>query len=69
MARLHDPDDRLGLLPAAPSHGIGSETPRPFVVVIIAALSRQRCLPLLPLLFPYFSEEARNKGGHQELDQ
>jgi len=49
----------LGLLPAALSHGIGSETQRPFAVVIVGGLVTATffTLLLLPLLFPYFSDE------------
>jgi len=51
----------LGLLPAALSHGIGSETQRPFAVVIVGGIVSATLftLILLPLLFPLFSEEAR----------
>jgi heavy metal efflux system protein len=47
----------LGLLPAALSHGIGSETQRPFAVVIVGGVISATLftLLLLPLLFPYFS--------------
>jgi len=47
----------LGLLPAALSHGIGSETQRPFAVVIVGGVVSATVftLLLLPLLFPYFS--------------
>lgn len=43
----------LGLLPAALSHGIGSETQRPFAVVIVGGIiSATICtLFLLPVLF------------------
>ncbi len=49
----------LGLLPAALSHGIGSETQRPFAVVIVGGLITATffTLLLLPLLYPYFSDE------------
>ena len=49
----------LGLLPAALSHGIGSETQRPFAVVIVGGIVSATCftLLLLPLLFPYFSKD------------
>ncbi|NBX00049.1 MAG: efflux RND transporter permease subunit [Methylophilaceae bacterium] len=54
----------LGLLPAALSHGIGSETQRPFAVVIVGGLVTATffTLLLLPLLFPLFSDEV--KGGN-----
>jgi len=50
----------IGLLPAALSHGIGSETQRPFAVVIVGGIVSATLftLLLLPLLFPVFSEEA-----------
>jgi len=49
----------LGLLPAALSHGIGSETQRPFAVVIVGGIVSATLftLLLLPLLFPYFARE------------
>jgi cobalt-zinc-cadmium resistance protein CzcA len=48
----------LGLLPAALSHGIGSETQRPFAIVIVGGIVSATLftLLLLPLAFPYFSE-------------
>ncbi|HEV7814798.1 MAG TPA: CusA/CzcA family heavy metal efflux RND transporter, partial [Janthinobacterium sp.] len=47
----------LGLLPAALSHGIGSETQRPFAVVIVGGIVSATLftLLLLPLAFPYFA--------------
>jgi len=53
----------LGLLPAALSHGIGSETQRPFAVVIVGGLITATffTLLLLPLLFPLFSDEIKGK--------
>lgn len=51
----------LGLMPAALSHGIGSETQRPFAVVIVGGLVAATffTLLLLPLLFPFFSDHRR----------
>ncbi len=51
----------IGLLPAALSHGIGSETQRPFAVVIVGGIVSATLftLLLLPLLFPVFAEEGR----------
>jgi cobalt-zinc-cadmium resistance protein CzcA len=51
----------LGLLPAALSHSIGSETQRPFAVVIVGGLITATffTLLLLPLLFPFFSDESK----------
>ena len=53
----------LGLLPAALSHGIGSETQRPFAVVIVGGLVTATffTLLLLPLLFPSFSDEVKGR--------
>ncbi len=50
----------LGLLPAALSHGIGSETQRPFAVVIVGGIISATLftLVLLPLLYPAFAREA-----------
>lgn len=49
----------LGLLPAALSHGIGSETQRPFAVVIVGGIISATffTLLLLPLAYPYFCEQ------------
>ncbi|MBU1692142.1 MAG: CusA/CzcA family heavy metal efflux RND transporter [Gammaproteobacteria bacterium] len=49
----------LGLLPAALSHGIGSETQRPFAAVIVGGIVSATIftLLLLPLLFPVFCRE------------
>ena len=53
----------LGLMPAALSHGIGSETQRPFAVVIVGGLVTATLftLLLLPLLFPLFTDERRRR--------
>jgi cobalt-zinc-cadmium resistance protein CzcA len=55
----------IGLLPAALSHGIGSETQRPFAVVIVGGIVSATLftLLLLPLLFPVFAEESRIKDN------
>lgn len=55
----------LGLLPAALSHSIGSETQRPFAVVIVGGLVSATLftLLLLPLLYPYFSDSGRDDKG------
>jgi heavy metal efflux system protein len=52
----------LGLLPAALSHGIGSETQRPFAVVIVGGIISATffTLLLLPLAYPYFCEQLEN---------
>jgi cobalt-zinc-cadmium resistance protein CzcA len=51
----------LGLLPAALSHGVGSETQRPFAVVIVGGIVSGTIftLLLLPMLYPLFADEAR----------
>lgn len=58
----------LGLLPAALSHSIGSETQRPFAVVIVGGLITATffTLLLLPLLFPYFSDESKDEHNAKE---
>ncbi len=57
----------LGLLPAALSHGAGSETQRPFAVVIVGGIVSGTIftLLLLPMLFPKFADEAR-RGYEQQ---
>jgi cobalt-zinc-cadmium resistance protein CzcA len=54
----------LGLLPAALSHGIGSETQRPFAVVIVGGIVSATffTLVLLPLAYPYFAERRAAKA-------
>lgn len=49
----------LGLLPAALSHGVGSETQRPFAVVIVGGIVSATIftLLLLPLTYPYFVDK------------
>ncbi|MGZ5177617.1 MAG: efflux RND transporter permease subunit, partial [Burkholderiales bacterium] len=49
----------LGLLPAALSHGIGSETQRPFAVVIVGGILSATVftLVLLPLLYSLVAHE------------
>jgi cobalt-zinc-cadmium resistance protein CzcA len=55
----------IGLLPAALSHGIGSETQRPFAVVIVGGIVSGTLftLLLLPMLYPLFADEARKQAG------
>jgi cobalt-zinc-cadmium resistance protein CzcA len=50
----------LGLLPAALSSGIGSETQRPFAVVIVGGIVSATffTLLLLPLAFPWFNDKS-----------
>jgi len=49
----------LGLLPAALARGIGSETQRPFAVVIVGGIVSATffTLLLLPLAFPWFNDK------------
>jgi cobalt-zinc-cadmium resistance protein CzcA len=51
----------LGLLPAALSHGIGSETQRPFAVVIVGGIVSATVftLLLLPLVFGWIAGDRR----------
>jgi heavy metal efflux system protein len=58
----------LGLLPAALSHGIGSETQRPFAVVIVGGMVSATLftLLLLPLLYPFFCKEAEGFQGQDK---
>ena len=53
----------LGLLPAALSHGIGSETQRPFAVVIVGGIVSATffTLVLLPLVFNAWFKDAHQK--------
>ncbi len=47
----------LGLLPAALSHGIGSETQRTFALVIVGGIVSVAFFTLLlPLAYPYFHD-------------
>ena len=54
----------LGLLPAALSHGIGSETQRPFAVVIVGGIVSATLftLLLLPVLLSYGGARDTAKG-------
>ena len=52
----------LGLLPAALSHGIGSETQRPFAVVIVGGIVSASVFTLLLLPLVY-SLAAKNLTG------
>jgi cobalt-zinc-cadmium resistance protein CzcA len=49
----------LGLLPAALSHGIGSDTQRPFAIVIVAGLISRLCLGCVvsPVLYKMVARE------------
>jgi cobalt-zinc-cadmium resistance protein CzcA len=55
----------IGLLPAALSHGIGSETSRPLAIVVIGGLSTATIMTLL--VFPLFFFWSYRKVG-QEMD-
>jgi cobalt-zinc-cadmium resistance protein CzcA len=58
----------LGLLPAALSHGIGSETQRPFAVVIVGGIVSATVftLMLLPLLYSLVANEDPVLSGEPE---
>jgi cobalt-zinc-cadmium resistance protein CzcA len=49
----------LGLLPAALSHGIGSDSQRPFAIVIVGGLVASLAISifLLPTLYAWFARE------------
>src|SRR6202521_725147 len=49
----------LGLLPAAVSHGIGSDSQRPFAIVIVGGLISDLLMSifLLPTLYAWFARE------------
>jgi len=49
----------LGLLPAATSRGIGSDSQRPFAIVIVGGLMAALALSiiLLPTLYVWFARE------------
>jgi cobalt-zinc-cadmium resistance protein CzcA len=49
----------LGLLPAAMSHGIGSDSQRPFAIVIVGGLISDLVMSifLLPTLYVWFAHE------------
>jgi len=49
----------LGLVPAATSHGIGSDSQRPFAIVIVGGLMAVLAMSifLLPTLYVWFARE------------
>jgi cobalt-zinc-cadmium resistance protein CzcA len=49
----------LGLLPAAVSHGIGSDSQRPFAIVIVGGLIASLLISifLLPTLYTWFARD------------
>ena len=59
----------LGLLPAALSHGIGSETQRPFAVVIVGGIISATLFTLLlvPLMFPLTHRERTTEEDLQPM--
>ena len=50
----------LGLVPAATSHGIGSDSQRPFAIVIVGGLMAVLLMSifLLPCLYVWFAKES-----------
>jgi heavy metal efflux system protein len=62
----------LGLLPAALSHGIGSDSQKPIAIVVVGGLISSLALSLftLPLLYKVFAPPAPGqKPPHPELEQ
>jgi cobalt-zinc-cadmium resistance protein CzcA len=59
----------LGLLPAALSHAIGSDSQRPFAIVIVGGLVGALLLSvfLLPTLYVWFAKEG-DKLPEPEVD-
>ncbi|MGT2493439.1 efflux RND transporter permease subunit [Cupriavidus basilensis] len=55
----------LGLLPAALSHGIGSEAQRPLALVIVGGMVTTTLLTLLvlPVVFSWVNRHRAHKGG------
>ena len=55
----------LGLLPAAVSHGIGSDSQRPFAIVIVGGLVTDLVISLflLPTLYAWFASSIRSTAG------
>jgi cobalt-zinc-cadmium resistance protein CzcA len=60
----------LGLLPAALSQGVGSETQRPFAVVIVGGIISATLftLLLLPLLYPLVAVEEPSEVSRPEAE-
>ncbi len=56
----------LGLVPAATSHGIGSDSQRPFAIVIVGGLIGVLfiCILLLPTLYAWFASPNDKLGVH-----
>jgi thiol:disulfide interchange protein len=60
----------LGLLPAATSHGIGSDSQRPFAIVIVGGLMAALLMSifLLPTLYVWiFQSSAARPQGHDRF--
>jgi cobalt-zinc-cadmium resistance protein CzcA len=55
----------LGLLPAAMSHGIGSDSQRPFAIVIVGGLIADLVLSifLLPTLYVWMAQPSCSAGA------
>jgi cobalt-zinc-cadmium resistance protein CzcA len=61
----------LGLIPMALSHGVGSETQRPFAVVIVGGMATTLLVSLLflPVLYGLIARrELDPKGRESEVD-
>jgi cobalt-zinc-cadmium resistance protein CzcA len=62
----------LGLVPAATSHGIGSDSQRPFAIVIVGGLMAVLVMSifLLPTLYVWFAgEDQRTLARSDNLDE
>jgi heavy metal efflux system protein len=60
----------LGLLPAALSHGIGSDSQRPFAIVIVGGLISDLVMSifLLPVLYTWFARRGDRLPEHEGSD-
>jgi heavy metal efflux system protein len=60
----------LGLVPAATSHGIGSDSQRPFAIVIVGGLMAVLVMSifLLPVLYVWFAREGDALPNTESLD-
>jgi cobalt-zinc-cadmium resistance protein CzcA len=59
----------LGLLPAALSHGIGSDSQRPFAIVIVGGLISDLVMSifLLPTLYVWFAHDGDKLPQPEEI--
>src|SRR5258708_7181462 len=61
----------LGLVPAATSHGIGSDSQRPFAIVIVGGLMAVLMMSifLLPVLYVWFAREGDALPPQDDLSE